>query len=253
MIGYYAFTKKEILEYFRSYKLLITLGLFLFLAIISTMSARFMPQLLSLLAPELDITISDPTALDAWEQFYKNVSQLGMSAILIIFSTTLSNEYAKGTLDIILTKGLSRTSIILSKFTVSVLVMSISYWISYIVTQLYIDYYWPNELLSNTLFAATLVWIIGILYLSLLMLGCVLFRQPFISILFILATTTLLGLMTLPAILGNNSPMVLTTRQIEILNGEAVREEFVIPILTSIVLSIVCLSLAIGLFRKKEI
>jgi len=253
MSGFHAFIKKEIIECIRSYKFLITFGLFLFLAILSIMSARFTPQLLSALAPELNIMTNVPVALDAWNQFYKNVSQVGMSAVVIIFCTSLSSEYARGTLIILLSKGLSRTSVILSKFTVAFLSMSICFWVCYIVTNLYTRFFWPNEFVDNTLFAAMLLWIAGTMYLSLLMLACVLFRQSFSSIVFFLGVTTVLGLTTFPAILGNNSPMVLTTRNIQLLTGEAARGDFIIPVIFAVSLSITFLTMAIVLFRKKQL
>jgi ABC-2 type transport system permease protein len=44
------------------------------------------------LMPNLAEALENPTALDSWMQFYKNVSSLGFSLTIILFSSCLSGE-----------------------------------------------------------------------------------------------------------------------------------------------------------------
>ncbi|OJT71834.1 ABC transporter permease, partial [Clostridioides difficile] len=60
------------------------------------------------------------------------------------FVIFLSNEYSKGTLVIMLTKGLSRSSIVLSKFSVTVIIMTIGFWLSFLFAYGYTMYFWPT-------------------------------------------------------------------------------------------------------------
>ena len=55
---------------------------------------------------------SAPVALDAWEQFYKNISGVGFSAFIILFGSCMSGEYSKGTLVLLVTRGLPRRAVI---------------------------------------------------------------------------------------------------------------------------------------------
>ena len=99
MNGFCAFTKKEFTEQLRSYKaLILTAVLFLF-GMMSPLLAKLLPDILGGMNIEgMTLTIPDPTALDAYAQFFKNVGQLGFIALLLIFSGLLSQDVTRGTL-----------------------------------------------------------------------------------------------------------------------------------------------------------
>lgn len=176
MSGYIAFVKKEFTENIKNYRFLILFAVFLVFGIMSAFLAKFTPEILSTLAADMQMT-SEPVALDAWKQFYKNISGVGFSAFIILFGSCLSNEYSKGTLVLMVTKGLSRKAVILAKYTVAATLMTFSYWIAYAATYGYTAFLWKDTTLSNVAFAAFSLWIIGFLYLSILMIGCVIFKE----------------------------------------------------------------------------
>lgn len=134
MNGFIAFTKKEFTENVRNYRLLTMIAIFAIFGFIGPLTAKFTPQLIETLAPQLNMNIPEPVALDSWVQFYKNVPSLGFSLMIILFSSILSNEYSKGTLVIMLTKGLSRPAVILAKFTVMFCIMTVSLWLCFGIT-----------------------------------------------------------------------------------------------------------------------
>ena len=81
-------------------------------------SARYLPEVAASLLPDgIQIQLPQPEVMDSWAQFYKNISQIGIIILLIVFSTMISNELQKGTLIHLLTKGLSRTTILLAKYS----------------------------------------------------------------------------------------------------------------------------------------
>ncbi len=131
MSGMAAFTRKELVENVRTYRMFLMLALFFFFGVSSPLLAKFTPLLIETFAVNMEITVKEPGAADAWMQFYKNVSSLGLSLMIILFSSSLSGEYAKGTLTIMFTKGLSRRAVVLSKFTSSAVIMTVSYWLSF--------------------------------------------------------------------------------------------------------------------------
>ena len=253
MSGYIAFIKKELMENTRNYRLLIMLALFLIFGMMGPLSARFMPELIASLAPDLQITIVEPTALDSWTQFYKNVSQLGFSIFIILFSSCLSSEYAKGTLTIMLTKGLPRPAIILSKYIVSAAIMTVSYWLCFSITYGYTAYLWPDAVLSHTVFAACALWLIGLMYLSILIFGCVLFKQAFPGIIFFLGVSVVLSLISIPTQVASYSPLVLTSKNIDLLSGAAAISEFTVPIIIALIITAGFLWAAIAAFHKTQV
>jgi ABC-2 type transport system permease protein len=70
-----------------------------------------MPQ-----TPGLTINIPEPTWRDAADQFIKNISQIAMIVIIFMFAGTIAEEKNKKTLEIVLTKPISRKKFVLAKF-----------------------------------------------------------------------------------------------------------------------------------------
>lgn len=116
MRGYLAFVKKELLEQVRTYKLLILFLVFFIFGMLSPLMAKLMPEILSQMPMDgITITIPDPTAIDSYSQFFKNLTQMGLIVLVLLFSGTLTTELSKGTLINVLTKGLTRYAVILAK------------------------------------------------------------------------------------------------------------------------------------------
>lgn len=253
MKGYLAFTKKEFSENVMNYRLLILCAVFLLFGMLSPLLAKYTPELLATFAPSMKILNSAPVALDSWEQFYKNISGVGFSAFIILFGNCLSNEYSKGTLVLMVTKGLPRSAVILSKFTAAATIMTVSYWLSFLLTYGYTAYLWKGAVLPHTIFAAFALWVIGFLYLSILMLGCVLFKQTFTSILFaggIIAVLSLLG--TLKQV-ASYSPFILTTKNTDLIDGVVSCSAFTVPMVVSVIMTVLLLFISIKLFNKKQL
>ena len=93
----------------------------------------------------------------------------------------------------------------------------------------------------------------GFLYLSILILGCVLFKQTFTSILFTGGIVALFSVLSVVKPLSAFNPVVLTSRNIDLIAGEIPLAEFLIPFIISEVLSVICLAVAIRAFHKKQL
>lgn len=236
----------------KNYRFLILFAVFLIFGIMSAFLAKFTPEILSALAADMEMT-SEPVALDAWKQFYKNISGVGFSAFIILFGSCMSNEYSKGTLVLMVTKGLSRKAVILAKYTVAAALMTISYWIGYAATYGYTALLWIDNNLSNVALAAVSLWIVGFLYLSILMTGCVIFKQTFTSILFTGGIVALISLLGMIEPIAKFNPFILTLKNVDLISGEAIPAEFMIPAFISVILSLLGLLIAIRLFNKKQL
>lgn len=252
MRGYIAFVKKEFVENIKNYRFLILFSVFLVFGMMSAFLAKFTPEILSAFAADMEMT-SNPVPLDAWKQFYKNISGVGFSAFIILFGSCLSNEYSKGTLVLLVTKGLSRKAVILAKYTAAAVLMTISYWAAYAAAYSYTALLWKDTSLSNVALAAFSLWIVGFLYLSILMIGCVIFKQTFTSILFTGGIVAFISLLGMVEPIAKFNPFILTSKNVDLISGEAVPAEFMMPAFISVVLSIFGLLIAIRIFRKKQL
>jgi ABC-2 type transport system permease protein len=135
MKAFLAFTKKEITEYLRTYKLMILVLVFLLFGMMNPVLAKFTPEIIK--AAGLDLQLPPPTAFDSWAQFFKNVGQMGLVIIVVVFSGIMANEFSKGTLINILTKGLKRSTVIWSKYTVASVIWTLVYLFCFGVTYVY--------------------------------------------------------------------------------------------------------------------
>lgn len=165
----------------------------------------------------------------------------------------LSSEYSKGILVIMLTRGLSRPAVILSKLTAALTIMTVCFWMSFGVTYGYTVYFWSDSDLPHVLFAGFALWVEGIMYISITMLGCVLFRQMFTSVLFLLAVTVSITLLGMLKSLERFSPMILSNKNVDLLSGAASLSDFAVPMAVTLVISAACILGAAGMLNKKQV
>lgn len=67
------------------------------------------------------------------------------------------------------TKGLARWKIYVTKAMMFVLLWTGCYWLHYGITYFYNDIYWDNKVAAHPLAAAALIWMFGILLISLVL------------------------------------------------------------------------------------
>ena len=254
MRAFQAFVKKELLESHRSYKLWIIVIIFLSFGIMSPLTAKLMPVLFEQFMPEgVVMEIPEPTAIDSWLQFYKNISQLGIVLFIILFSATLSSELSKGTLILMLTKGLSRKTVIWSKAFAISLIWTISYALAFWTTFAYTSYYWDMSIVQHFYFAAFCLWLFGIFMIALFLLGNVLATSTFMPMLFTGIVFALLLLLSIFEKIKTYNPLHLATNNVQLLTGAMAKEDFTIAIWLTITGIFIMLFSSIAIFNKKQL
>ncbi|MGG0655294.1 hypothetical protein [Rummeliibacillus pycnus] len=184
MNSFIALFKKETMEFSRTYKFLIIITVFLILSILSPLTAKFMPEILTEFLPkEVAESFPDPTALDSWGQFFKNFSQIGLFVVALLFAGTLIHERIEGTLIILLTKRLRRSTVVLAKTIFAMVIWSIMYWLAFAVTYFYTWYYWKADHVEHLVLAVGNLWLFGLLLISVILLGNVLFKSIYANLL----------------------------------------------------------------------
>jgi len=158
MKGFKAFIAKEIRELIRTKRLMILFGIFVIIGIMNAAIAKLTPKFLEMMAKELEeqgITLGavNVTSMDAWSQFVKNIPT-ALIVLLIMFGGIYTSEYSKGTLIPLLTKGLSRSTVVLSKLVVMLLSWSLGLWLCFGITYFYSGFYWDNSVVHELFFGA---------------------------------------------------------------------------------------------------
>ena len=255
MKAYMAFTRKEFTEFTRTYKLMILGLVFLFFGIMSPLAAKDMPEIISEFMPAgMEIALTTPTALDAWMQFFKNVSQLGLLVAVILFGGIMSSEYSRGTLIHMLTKGLPRRTVVLAKFTAASLLWTAAYLLCFGTAYGYTWYYWRADAGMEGLYVAiAATWLYGIFLLSITILGSVLFRNSYGCLLFTGIAVVLQILLNMIPKIKEFNPMELITEGTPLLQGQVESTLFLKPTVVGCIGTLICVTLSCIIFNKKKL
>lgn len=249
-----AFIKKEIMENARTKKILIMLIVFLVLAIMSPLFAKLTPEILKMMDIDASaLNLANPTAFDSFVQFFKNIGQMGLIILVIIFSGIMSNEFSKGTLINILTKGVKRNHIILSKFLVASIIWILVYFVSFLIFYLYTIYYFDTAFLNNIIFSASLLCLFGILLISIIILGGTLFRNTIGSLLTPMISYGILLILSVINKLESFNPISLTILNNSLIENKISPSYLYPAIIITICLIVTNIIISILVFKKSEI
>jgi len=257
MRAFAVFTRKELLESLRTYRFVILLTVFAIIGIMNPMLALMLPSILGSidLGGGVTLELPDPTAMDSWTQFFGNVSQLGVWALIIIFCGIMANEFSRGTLVNLLAKGLSRSAVIFSKFTAAALIWTLAYLLCLGITTAYTAYFWELALpLQEAIFAFLGPWLFGLLLIALLLFGGTLFGSFYGS----LALT--IGAMIASALLNSlfpsfrlYNPMALSSATSALLEGTQVPADFIPVFIVCVIAMFALVILSVLVFKRKRV
>ena len=176
-----AFMKKEWMDLVRSGRLMILLAIFLLFGIMNPAIAKLTPWMMEMMADSMEqsgLVVTEVTvdAMTSWTQFFKNIP-MGLIAFVLISSNLFTKEYSKGTLILVLTKGLNRYKVIVAKSIMLLATWSVCYFICFGVTYAYNAYFWDNSVAHNLMEAVMFYWVAGVFAVAMMVLFSVVFSN----------------------------------------------------------------------------
>ncbi len=254
MRNFFAFMKKECWEYTRNYKLFVMLTVFIMLGISNALMAKLLPEIIGSLATNgISIDLPTPTALDAWSQFFKNSTQIGLIVLVIVLSGMMASELSKGTLVMLLTKGLSRGAVILSKFTCMLLIWTLCLAVCFGLTYGYTHFLFPEGGVTNLAFSIFCLWLFGVFLLALLSFAATVTKSNYACLLITglgVVLCTLIGI--IPAAHAYN-PLSLASDNVALLTNAIQVSSLYRCIGLTFMISILLLTASFLVFRKKQL
>lgn len=246
--------KKEAIENIRTKKILVILGLFVFIGLISPLTAKLTPLILRSIATEgIDIKVATPAEIDSWIQFFKNVNQIGMFGLAILFSTQITNEIQRGTLINLLSKGLPRYQVIISKWFFNTVMWVSSYCVCFLVAFGYTKYFFENTFaIKNIMMAALLPLIFGVFLISVEILGGVIAENVIGTLVLTAGAIVLQFILSLKDEIVKYMPIALLEKPVNLIKGIGFNDYF-IPIITTFGLIIICVISSIVVLNRKQI
>jgi len=264
MKNYLIFLKKELIESLKTYKLLIMGVVFLIFGMLSPLTAKFTPELLKwALENETDAAAGEmlagmlavmppPTALDSWAEFCSNIGFAGFIVLIIVFSGMLSSELSKGTLIIILTKGISRMSVLLSKATSAILIWTVSLTAAFFTCLGYTSY-WFEETLPHMFLYVFCLWLLGVFLLALTALFAVITKKGYVCMMLVGAVAVVLNIINIIPKIARYNPVSLTSAGLALIMGEAELSDVYPLLIITGVCAVVFIAASVIMFNKRKI
>lgn len=160
-----AFLRKEWMEMTRTGRLMILAVIFLLFGIMNPALAKLTPWIMDMMKEsmaESGLNVGNVTvnAITSWTQFYKNAPMV-LLAFALMCCGVLVNEYQRGTLIQVVTKGLSRRKIYASKMITVFGSWTVLFFVYSGVTYGYTAYFWGEDKVENLIAGIIMYWLFG--------------------------------------------------------------------------------------------
>ena len=248
--------QKEMTELIRTKKAMILLIVFAIFGILNPALAKLTPWMLQLMGESLadqGITIGHITvdALTAWTQYFKNM-MMEHILILAMFSGIFAQEYQSGTLINLLTKGVSRAKVALSKLLATLIAWTVCYWLTFFITLGYSAYFWDNALSTGIWLATFGAYLLGVWLLTLEMAFASALSSGMEALLCTGGVFALVSALSMLPTLARFLPTRLG-EGLALLTGGLTTADFLPALLTALALSVIHSALCLWGIRKKQV
>ena len=209
MDGFTVMFRKELLEAWRSQRLLVVAVIFLLLGIISPVGAKYLPELLKTLGAGqqgVQIIVPAPTVNDAITQFLKNVAGTGVFVALLLPMGVIVREKEQGTASFVLTKPVSRQAFLAAKALALCAVLTIGVALATVAAYFYTAVLFQPVPIGAFLGCALLILLSLLVYASFTFLGSALMPSPLAAVGVGLAAWLVLSLLGILPHVGPYTP-----------------------------------------------
>ena len=249
--------KKEWKEAIRRYRLLVVIGVFLIIGVLSPVSAKMLPKMMEMVASQskeqgFEFSYSkEPTVNDALIQYNKNLGLLPI-LIAIMGMGLVAEEKIKGTAETILTKPVSRTSLILAKFNIFLVLTLLGMIVGGAVCIFYTSILLGQVDIANFLFLNFLLLFYFIPFIAIILFLSVVIKSMAGTAAAGIGVYFSLMLMGSMPYVGKFSPQAIFTVTSKMSMGMP-PQDWIIPFISSACLTIVLIGLAAAIFERQEI
>lgn len=251
-----ALLKKETMECVRTGKFTIVMILFFLFGVMSPALAKLTPWIFEMMSETMSeqgliVKEVEVTVFTSWVQYYKDYFTEPLVFIILFFGI-LTNEYQKGTLVPILTKGISRQKVILTKGLFLFLAWTVSYYFCFFVTYGYNEFFWGNASASHVMLAGFYSYLFGLWLLSLVIFWSGILNTGTSVLLCTGAVYIVTYLLGMIPTLTDMLPTKLTAGM-ALLNGTAEPKDYLISLLVTILLILAAFIGSVFAFKKKRL
>ncbi len=248
------FARKELVEIVKTWRIAVLPAILLLFAVTGPLLARYTPELVTALAGSQfsSLHLPAPTVVDAYGQWIKNLSQIALFALIIIYGGLVSSERRSGTAILVLSKPLSRFGFVVAKVVVHGLYLAVLLTVGTLIT-------WGVSALvfgrapGGPLWASAGVWLVlALFYLCVVTVLSVVITSAAGASGAGLGVFAVLSIGAIWKPLADYSPAGLTARATTLAAGTPT-DPLLWPLVISLALCVGLVGLAGLLFRRQEI
>ena len=252
-----AFTAKELTESLRTKRVLVLVCVFISLALLSVLTARFMGEIFAALlsieggAPFV-IEIPPPVWTDSYMQLYGNLTQMGIITIILLYMSVILREKRTGTIDLMFAKGLTPGAFVLSKYAVAAVIMLLTLFVTVFVTfgyTLVLFEYAGN--IGDVMLGAVAFGVFLLMMLAITFLCSAVAKSTAVSAVLGLASFFVLMLVGALPVVGRFVPFGLVGYGFNLAAGGG-QERMGMYVAIAVAVAALCLWLAAHVLRKRE-
>jgi ABC-2 type transport system permease protein len=252
-----AFLKKEFKAIFKTYRWWVIPLVFLIFALMGPPGAKLTPQIIKSAMPQgMTIKVPDPTLVDAFGQWFRNLSQMGLFAAILLTMGIVAEEKASGTILLVVTKPVSRANFVLSKFFAQSVWLTFSLVLAAAVTFIYSAMIFKFDRLAEFTQANVLFILYYLVAVAITVFFSTVFKNQIVAGGLALITIMLLNLVSaLSRAFDKYAPTGLNTVGTKLAmgqtGGELVKAAW--PALTAIILIAALLGVGTAIFKREEL
>ncbi len=251
-----ALMKKEYLEVARTGKLIILILLFVLFGIMNPAVAKLTPWIMEMVSDTmadsgLIVTNIEVDALTSWTQFFKNIP-IALIVFVLIFCDIFTKEYKSGTLLLVLTKGLSRYKIVISKAILLLSLWTVGYGLCFAITYGYNAYFWDNSIANNLFFSVIIWWLFSVWVICLVVLFSSVLQNNTSVSLCTGGTVLLAYLLRIIPKLKVYSPIMLIDTNSLLIGAEGT-DAYIKAIVITVAVCIVCVTVSVPIINKRQL
>jgi len=225
-------------------------------AIISPITARYMNQILDLALSDsgINIVLTDPTVLDSYLQYIGNLYETILFVVLFVGVGFFIKDKTKGLLPLVLSKPISKTKYLLSKYISLNILILVSLLLGYLVFSYY-TYFIFKEVDMFGMFLTTMLFFVFAIYiLSISLFTATHFNSYLASVSVTFGIYILTSMLTIFEVsIFKYLPGFISSSSVDILIGEEVVGDVYINVGVTLLISIIFIFFSIKKFRNQDI
>ena len=181
MNGFASLLRKDALEQWRTFRLPAMGLVFIVFGLASPLLAKFTPELVEQFAGDIEISFPTPTSKDAIDQIVRNLAQTGPIAAILLGMGVIASEKQRGTAALILTKPVTRSAFILSKFLALMVTLGTGVVLGCAAGYLYTAILFEPPPVGGFMLFTLLILLSITVYAALTFLGSTIVRSPLLA------------------------------------------------------------------------